>query len=381
VTEKVLSIAGVDPERNFGGGETQVLGLTRELIRMGHRAELICDPDGALSDRARAAGVTCHPLHIRNAVDMVAGWRLRAILSRHHYDVVHFHTARAHALAPYASGVGVLRLVTRRMDYPPGRLLGPYLYNHAVDGVIAISGGVAQALVAAGVRRDRIAVVFSGIDCERFASPGEKQRQAARARFKLGADEIAIGAVGALVARKGHHVLIEAVVEAQARLESSGLRLRCLIAGDGSLHDELEKHIRERSAADIVTLLGPLDDPREMLAALDMFAMPSTHEGLGVAALEAMAMGLPVIASAVGGLVEVVEEGATGLLFRSSDAAALALRLEELARDHDRRQTMGLAARQRAVEKFSMQSMASGTLRVYRELWAKRDARQRKVAG
>src|SRR6202158_2197677 len=83
-----LRIVGVDPERGFGGGESQVLGLTLELIRAGHRAELLCDPAGLLWQRARAEGVECYPLRIRNAVDAAAGLRLRKFLARQHYDVV-----------------------------------------------------------------------------------------------------------------------------------------------------------------------------------------------------------------------------------------------------------------------------------------------------
>src|SRR5579863_8885273 len=117
-----LRIAAVDPERAFSGGETQVMGLTLALLRAGHQAELICDPEGALWQRARAAGVVCHALSIRNSVDVAAGLRLRALLSRQGYDVVHFHTARAHALAPYVRGQARALVVTRRMDYTPNRL-------------------------------------------------------------------------------------------------------------------------------------------------------------------------------------------------------------------------------------------------------------------
>src|SRR5258708_3927843 len=145
--QRNLRIAGIDPEIRFGGGEAQVLGLTRELLRRGHRAELFCDPEGELWRRAREEGITCRALSIHNAVDVRAGLRLRAYLGREPYDVAHFHTARAHALAPYAARAR-LRVVTRRMDYPPHRLTGRYLYNRAVDGVIAIS-----AAGAGGPRR------------------------------------------------------------------------------------------------------------------------------------------------------------------------------------------------------------------------------------
>ncbi|HJU27683.1 MAG TPA: glycosyltransferase family 4 protein, partial [Candidatus Binataceae bacterium] len=199
-----LRVLGVDPERGFAGGETQVLALTTGLLRRGHRAELLCDPQGQLWRRARAAGVECRPLRIRNSVDLAAGLRLRAMLAARRYDVVHFHTARAHAMAPYARGRARALVVTRRMDYPPNRLFARWLYNRAVDGVAAISSGVADALLRAGVASGRIATIHSGVECARFAPPDATARQSGRAAFGLADDEVAIVAAGALVARKGY---------------------------------------------------------------------------------------------------------------------------------------------------------------------------------
>ncbi|HWJ40493.1 MAG TPA: glycosyltransferase, partial [Candidatus Limnocylindrales bacterium] len=179
-----LSIAGVDPELGFAGGETQVLGLTLALAAAGHRAELICDPAGRLWERAIAAGIKCHPLHIRNAIDLAAGVKLRAILKRERYDVVHFHTSRAHSMAPFARGFGSTLVVTRRMDYRPNRVFAPLLFNRAVDGVVAISTGVADSLATAGVDRQRVTVIHSGVDCERFRPPTAEER--VQARIALG---------------------------------------------------------------------------------------------------------------------------------------------------------------------------------------------------
>ena len=179
-----LSIVGVDPELGFAGGETQVLGLTIALARGGHRAELICDPAGRLWERAIAAGIQCHPLRIRNAIDLAAGVKLRAILKRERYDVVHFHTSRAHSMAPLARSFGSTLIVTRRMDYRPNRVFAPYLFNRAVDGVVAISSGVADSLAAAGVDRQRVTVVHSGVDCDHFRPPTSEERADARARAR-----------------------------------------------------------------------------------------------------------------------------------------------------------------------------------------------------
>src|SRR5271156_717734 len=184
-----LSIVGVDPELGFAGGETQVLGLTVALAGSGHRAELICDPAGRLLERAIAAGIRCHPLRIRNAIDLAAGVKLRAILKRERYDVVHFHTSRAHSMAPLARGFASTLLVTRRMDYRPNRVFAPYLFNRAVDGVVAISAGVADSLAAAGVDRRRVTVVHSGVDCERFRAPTPEERADARGALGISDDE------------------------------------------------------------------------------------------------------------------------------------------------------------------------------------------------
>src|SRR5277367_5942358 len=190
-----LSVVGVDPELGFGGGESQVLGLTLALAGGGHRAELICEPEGQLRERATAAGIKCHPLHIRNAIDITAGIKLRVILNRERFDVVHFHTSRAHSMAPFARGFGRSLVVTRRMDYRPNRMFAPYLYNRAVDGVIAISSGVADSLADSGVDRQRITVVHSGVDCEHFRPPTPDERAGARGALGVSDDDVVISAI------------------------------------------------------------------------------------------------------------------------------------------------------------------------------------------
>lgn len=369
-----MRIAGVDPERNFGGGEVQVMGLTLELLRAGNDAELLCDPRGQLWSRAQQAGIGCRPLAISNSLDAAAGLRLRAILNRQHYDVVHFHTARAHAMAPYASRRAGVLVVTRRMDYRPNRLFAPWLYNRAVDRLVAISEAVAQELVHAGVKRQQIEVIPSGVDCSRFAPPSATVRQRAREILGLRPDEVAIGVIGSLVPRKGHRVLIDAmglVGRDGVQQDGSG-RLRCFIAGAGQLHQDLARHIAQNDVSGRVTLLGPLEEPITLLNAVDIFVMPSFNEGLGVAALEAAAAGLPVIASAVGGLREVVEHGRTGLLVKPGEPALLAEAIQQLAADGDRRASMGSESRKRAVRNWSMQLMAKRTLKLYQACLAKR---------
>jgi len=361
-TPATLSVAGVDPEFGFGGGETQVLGLTLELLRAGHRAELVCDPAGVLVERARRAGVVCHPLRIRNSVDLVAGVQLRGLLAAGRYDIVHFHTSRAHAMAPYVRGSTGALVVTRRMDYAPNRLFAPWLYNRAVDGVAAISDAVADALARSGVTRERVTIIPSGVDCAHFRPPMADERAAARAALGLGEADRAVGAVGVLEPRKGHRFLVEAM----AMLDRNGPRIVAIIAGDGSLRDPLAAEIQRRGLGEAVRMVGRVGDARAILWALDIFAMPSLSEGLGVALLEAMACGLPAVTSRVGGIVDAVDEGRTGMLVAAEDADALAGALARLSTNAPARVAMGAAARARADEHFSMASMARRTVELYR---------------
>jgi L-malate glycosyltransferase len=360
-----LRILGVDPELGFAGGETQVLGLTLGLLRRGHRAALACDPHGQLHERATRAGVECHPLSIRNSLDFSAGLHLRKLLARDHYDIVHFHTSRAHSMAPFARAHARALIVTRRMDYQPNRLFAPYLYNRAVDAVAAISNEVADALCKAGVARDHLRIIASGVDCDHFRPALSSEREAARNRFGFTREEFLIGTVGMLEERKGHRFLLEAIAIAN-RNSAKESRIRCIIAGDGSKRDELAALAQNLRIANDILFLGMIGDTRQVLDALDLFVFPSLREGLGVALLEAMACGLPVIAARAGGILDSVEDGVSGVLVPPSDAASIAEAIAILRDDPERRSRLGQAARNRVLEKFSMEAMTTKTIELYR---------------
>jgi glycosyltransferase involved in cell wall biosynthesis len=355
-----VRILHVDPERGWGGGEVQVLALLRELAARGHRSTLAADPEGRLAPAATALGIPVQPLRIANHLDVLAGLRLRRLVRGH--EVVHFHTARAHALAPFCRNRGARLVVTRRMDYvPAGGPWARWLYNDAVDVVVAISEGVRAALLDAGVRRERVRVVPSGVDLERIAAPPDA-RGRLRAAWAADADDVVVLVPGALERRKGHAVLLDAAARLGAGAEPRP-RVRYVFCGEGT-----ERAALERAAAPLggaVRFEGFRDDIGACLAAADVVALPSLHEGLGVAALEGAAAARPVVASRVGGLVEAVADGETGLLVAPGDAAALAAALRRLAADAALRTRLGAAGRARVLARYSVARMAEGTLACY----------------
>ena len=352
-----MRVLHVDPERGWGGGEVQVALLVRELLRRGHACRLAAPADAPLARALAAVGVDVTDCPIASHADVRMVPRLRALARE--VDVVHFHTARAHAMAPWLGGLGVRRIVTRRMDYRPRG--GPwvrYLYNRAVDRVIAISAGVRSALVGAGVDPARIRLVPSGVDPDAF-TPDPAARAALRREWALADDDVAVILVGVLEARKGHATLLEAA----ARLRDT--RLRWIFCGTGSLEAALRADATARGIA--VRFTGFRPDVARCLAAADVTVLPSLHEGLGVAALEAMAAARPVVASRVGGLAEVLVDGETGSLVPPRDADALAAALRALAVAPDLRARMGAAGAARVRARYSAAAMAEGTLACYGE--------------
>lgn len=358
------SVLHVDPERGFSGGETQVLALARELGDAGVGGAVACDPAGQLVARAQAAGIATIDLPVRRGHDPVAGLRLRAIVREARPDVVHFHTARSLTLASFVPRPA-LRVVTRRMDQPP-RGAGAYvrwLYRQ-VDAIIAISQAAREGLVSRGVPRDRIDLVHSGVDVARFAGPAGRDDRAREALGVPGGRSV-VAIVAQLHRRKGHDVLLQAL----ARLPRDTAPL-CLAAGTGPEGDALLDLARRLGPSVEVRWLGQVAGVRDVLRAADVVAMPSRAEGLGVAAIEALAAARPVVASAVGGLPEIVRDGLDGLLVPPEDPAALAAALSRCLADAGERDRMGEAGRLRA-EGFSTSSMARGTLEVYQRLLAR----------
>jgi glycosyltransferase involved in cell wall biosynthesis len=299
------------------------------------------------------------PIVIRNDLDLRCVPAVRRLIRTGKFDIVHLHTKRAHALSlwlpRYRSGPKYV--VTRRMDYPERRnYYTDCLYNRRVDGVVAISRSIAELLIAAGVDEHRVRVIPSGIDPSGFGAitPG-----------RLGTkDKFVIGCIGVLEERKGQRYLLEAA----AALKQQGWALECLIAGDGSLRQQLEVESARLGLGRDVRFVGFVTDTAAFLAKIDLFVMPSLFEGLGVAALEAMAAGKPVVASRVGGLAESVLDGVTGILVAPRDGAALADAMATLISEPARAMEMGERGRERVLQHFTLEQMAAANEAYYYEL-------------
>jgi glycosyltransferase involved in cell wall biosynthesis len=343
-----LKILHIDPERNWGGGEAEVLALLSYFAEWGHRNDLLTHPDGRLFEQSRALNIRTISLVVRNDLDLRPVPRLRRLIRDGTYDIVHLHTKRAHALSFWLShrSPRPKYVVTRRMDYPEAHTCYTrYLYNRKVDGVVAISRKISQLLIEAGVEPERIRLIYTGIDplpFEAAARPREVQ------------ERIVIGMAAVLEERKGHRFLLEAA----RRLKTQGYQIQYCLAGEGSLRKSLEETATRLGLKDEVHFLGFVSDMPAFLRKVDICILPSLLEGLGVSVLEAMAAGKAVIASRVGGLPELVIDSVTGLLVAPRDIEGLANAISTLAGDKSLIRAMGKKGRERLKEKFTMEQTA-----------------------
>lgn len=360
---RLLKTVHIDSEMAWGGGEVQVSALCDYLHDRGHGVCIMCRFGSRLGEWAGEQGLDVAHVRLGSLISLRSVLEMRSLLVQARPDVAHLHTARAHTLGSMAAKLASVRLVvaTRRMEEPI-KMVWPNTraYGDWVHAIVAISGAVRDSLISAGVDPGRIRLIESGADVDRFA----EARPDPGLRASLGvADGIPlVGAAATLDERKGIGYLLEAA----ASLAREGTPLHLVIAGDGPRRDEL------RAAADRLgvsaSFLGFHRDMPRLLASLDVLAMPSLTEGLGIAALEGMAAGKPVVASAVGGLKESIVDGETGFLVPARDSAALGDAIGKLVSDPALARRLGSAGQARVREKYSLINMAKRNEALYLEL-------------
>ena len=347
-----LRILHVDAGDSWRGGQRQALLLAAGLSELGDDSLLVSQSQGPLAVRAAAAGVPVSAVHMRTEWHPGAVRQLRRVIREYAPDVVHAHDARGHGLALLAL-VSLPRrerpplVVTRRVVFPPRSV--HFKYGARVAQLIAISHAVRDSMVAAGIRRERISVVHSGVP-----TPAVAARRDWRKECHWPASSVICGVVGAMTSEKGF-AEITAVARCLPADAAQDARL-VLIGGEPS----------ERSTMGGIEVHRPgfVDDVHEAMAGLDVLWHPSVSEGLGTAVIDSMALGIPPVAYATGGLPELIEDGVNGLLAPPGDAPLFAAAAAKLIRDGGLRARLSVAGPVRSAH-FGVERMVRGTREVY----------------
>jgi glycosyltransferase involved in cell wall biosynthesis len=353
-------VVHVDTAAGWRGGQNQVLLTARGMAARGVRTEIACRGKGALEARARAAGVAVRPVAFRGDLWPPGILALARRLRREPGCVLLLHDPHAVSAGLLAVRLGrrAPLVAVRRVDFPLRGPLSRAKYR-ACGRVIVVSRAIGSAMEAAGIGSDRLRLVYEGVP-DRPPQPGGRE---ALAELGVPAGAPVVGNVAALTGHKDHATLLEAM----ALLRAEQPEARLVIAGEGELRGALEARARALGLEGRVVFAGFRRDLDRLLPAFSVFCLSSRLEGLGTSLLDAMAFGLPVVATAAGGIPEAVEDRVTGRLVAPRDPRSLAAALAESLGDERRRAAWGAAGRRLYLERFTAERMVDDTLRVVEE--------------
>ena len=355
---------------HVGGAEVLAARLARGL---GDRVRFLfacLDDLGTLGEELRQEGFPVHLLRRRSGLDWRCSYRLGRLLCREQVDVIH-----AHQYTPFFYG-STARLLYRRPavlftehgrhfpDFPRRkRMLANRLLLRRADRVIGVGEAVRRALISnEGIPAERVDVICNGIDLKPFGTE-IPDRTAVRREMSIGPHDLVIVLVARLDYLKDHATAIRTL----ARVVKQRQDARLVLVGQGPELSKIEEQVRQSGVEGNVRLLGQRKDIARLLAVSDVFLLTSISEGIPLTLIEAMAAGVPVVSTNVGGVAEVIEDGVTGLLAPSGNDEALAEHVLRLSVDEGLRRRMAECGRRRAAETFSEGRMQADYLRLYEE--------------
>ncbi|HEY3377355.1 MAG TPA: glycosyltransferase family 4 protein, partial [Armatimonadota bacterium] len=318
--------------------ETYLVTITKQLQAQGDEVLVFCPAGRPFAAHLLDRGITPISWKTSGKLNPRTLLGLINIIKTQHIDIVHTHLTTGTFLGSVAAKfVNIPSVATVHGFY------GAYWYRYP-DRVIAVSEAVKRHLITSGVEEEKIRVVHNGVEIERYHPlPTSEAKQA------CGFDQgLRIGMFARFSPEKGFDIALEAW--ASLRQDFPGAKL--MLVGDGKCRRDILNLIARLQLQDSVELTGFVSDPRALISACNVVLTPSLQEGLGLAALEAMALERPVIASDAGGLPEAVIGGETGLVVPRGDARALAAALRTLLTSPAQVEEFGKAGRRRVSERF-----------------------------
>lgn len=361
-----LKICQLITELQPAGAERSVYELARRLDRSRFDVRVVALRGGEVANWLARDGIDVSVLSVRGWWDVLKLRRLAVMLRRQRVDILHTHLFHADLAGRLAASLAGVRNIVHTVHTAEGRFR-PWQYAFArffssrCRKIICVSDSVYRHHSRrSGLAGGYYHVISNGVDAVRFAHD-EQLRIELRCKWAISPDKPLAAFVGRLAPEKG----VETLVGAMCHLAARGNPVDLVVAGDGPRRRFVKNFIDHGEGGSRCRLLGDVGDVRGVLSAADMLVMPSRWEGFGLAAAEAMAASLPVVASDVAGLRDVVLPHRTGLLVPCGDVVALAEAVERLAGDKALRDRLGRAGRQRVIEHFGIDATIAAHEQLY----------------
>lgn len=374
---KRFLIFHLDDGKELRGGQRQLMYLVKELNKLGHINYVVCRKDSPLERTAQRKGFKTIALPYFFEWDPVSAFLLnktiRAVTAAGGHcepPILHAHTSHTAAISYLASfNLSCVRIAHRRVDFVPSRGLSSKFKYEKAHRVIAISRPVKDIMLSLGLSENKISVVNSTVDLDEtpwknggFERYRAEARRVIAGKFGIPSEAPWIGSLIALVPHKDP----ENFARAAALVTEKHPEARFLIAGTGELAGDMRRLVRILNIEDRFHLLGYYDNPYELLSALDIFVLPSCEEGMGSVLIEAMNSRLPIVATRAGGITDVIEDRANGLIVNVKDPAGLAAAQIELLEDSPLKHRLAEEGHRRRMD-FSSPKMAELTLKIYEQ--------------
>ncbi len=365
----MINVLQLISSQGYFGAENMVVQLAGELHKRGDCnvvagvIENLATPHVEVAEESEKRGVRSMIFPCRGKLDTRTILAIRSFCQEEKVDLIHSHGYKANLYAFFATrSLGNIGLVATCHNWlgddPKMKLFAAAdrFFLRYFSAVAAVSEELKRKIINAGIEAEKVHVQNNGIDLERFGvAPGT--REEVRAALGIPESAVVIGTVGRISAEKGHVHLLNTTAELINRHPQTFF----LIVGDGELRQQLEKEW----GGSRVIFTGYRSDLPQLYSCMDIFALPSLTEGLPLVLLEAMAAGLPVVASRVGSVPDLVVDGDSGLLVEPADDTALHRSLLHLLNDPETRKTMGANARGRVMAGYSAATMAAGYQALY----------------
>ena len=351
-----------------GGAETLLVELLPRLAEAGFEVQIAClDDRGPLFYKLRERGIPGHFIGRRRGLDPAAVWRLARLLRSQRIDILNTHSFSAGFWGRIAAILARTPRVVTTMhtvagwSQPVKQRLGNRMLRPATDRIVAVSESVQRSLIRQGMPRDAIQVIHNGICLERFRH--QLSPVVAKERLGLESQGFCVGMVGRCSSEKGGDTWVRAL----AQLVHGQVAVRGLMVGDGPARENWQSLAAREGIASRIQFAGTQNDVVPWLAAMDVLVCPSVQESFGMAALEAQAAGIPVVATRIDGFGEVLHDGEDALLVPPGNPGALAEAIRDLLRS-DSLATRLAAGGKLNASRFAITETARQYAALYREL-------------
>ncbi len=355
-----MKIIQVMPEFGLAGAEIMCENLTNELIKLGHKVIVISmyDYHSAITQRLESAGVDVRYLGKKPGLDFSMILKMKKIFKQEMADVVHTHRYCAQYAVPAAILAGIKRRVhtihsiASKENGKFARILNKFFFKYCGLVSVALSDKIRETVVEEyKIDSQNIPVVYNGVPLDKCLIKNN---------YNIDSNRIVILHIGRFASVKNHIELINAICE--LKKEMNGVVLQLI--GDGELKNDIEKHIADCKAEDYIEILGLKDNVFPYFQQADIFVLPSIYEGIPMTLIEAMGSGLPIIASRVGGIPDMIADGKEGLLC-DPVAHSIAEKIKKMITDKELRKTCAQEARNKA-HYFSAKTMGEEYERLYK---------------